>query len=59
MVMAIQTANLRVSFLRIRVARSVLAATAVAIVVPGAVAYCIGAQVNRELRFFQTGERGR
>jgi hypothetical protein len=25
----------------------------------GAVAYCIAAQVNRELRFFQTGERGR
>jgi hypothetical protein len=57
MVMAIQAANSRVSFLRIWVAGSVLAVTAVAIVVLGAVAYCIGAGVNRELRFFQRGER--
>ncbi len=55
MVMATQTANLRDGFFPIRLAASVLAVTALSIVILGAVAYRVRAGVDRELRFFQRG----
>jgi hypothetical protein len=57
MVMATQAANSKDGFFQIWLAGSVLAVTALSIVVLGAVAYGVGAGVNRELRFFQRGER--
>ncbi len=55
--MATQGANLRDGVDRIWLAASVLAVTAGSIFAFGAVAYRVGAGLNRESRFFQKGER--
>jgi hypothetical protein len=57
MVMATQAANSRDGFVQIWLAGSVLAVTAVSIVVLGAVAYRVGAGVHANCRSFKERNR--